>query len=107
MAEQEPKYIAYRHPSRFVVSGGPLSRPLEMGWHIIAADGTTRAVSNDHTLCERLNDLEALVLLLQRRNALYLLKRVADEGYTELTEDERELLEKMLLRTTPPSSSSE
>lgn len=99
----DPKFIAYRHPFRFRVSGGPLSREIEMGWHITAADGTTRAVSNDPALCERLNDLESLVLMLQEKNALYLLKRVADEGCTDFSDDDRELLERLLKKAPAPA----
>ena len=100
MSQAEPKYLAFHvgesMGGRFKVSGGVFTTTKEMGWHITATDGTTRAVANDYAFCDRLNDLEALVVVLKSRNALYLLKRVADEGYTDLSEQDRELLEKML-----------
>ena len=83
--------------SRFTVSGGPLTREQEFGWHIVDENGLTAAVSPRSDFCARLNDLEALVDVLVRRNALYLLRRVADEGYTTFTDDEAALLERVLL----------
>jgi hypothetical protein len=100
MADEPRRYYAVGVgsglTSRFTVSGGPFSRPQEMGWHITNERGFTRAVSCDHAFAERLNDVEALIEILRKRNALYLLRRVADEGYTEFSDEEQELLSKML-----------
>ena len=103
MEPKEPRqYIARNMESggwsqRFTVLGGPLSAPQQMGWHITNERGFTVAVSCDSTFAQRINDMEALLDVLRRRNALYLLKRIADEGYTSFTDEERELMERMLV----------
>lgn len=47
-------------------------------------------------ILDRMAELEQLVKILKKSNALYLLKRVADEGYTSFSAEDMELMEKLL-----------
>lgn len=76
----------------FKVEGGPYSSLQTMGWHIVDSDtGLTSAISCDADLCKRLNALETIARLFERRDLYYLISnKLHDEGYLEIPEDEWE-----------------
>ena len=76
----------------FSVTGGPFASPQQMGWHIVDTDtGLTAAVSCDNTLCARLNALEVVARIFERRDLYYLISnKLHDGGYLEIPEDEWE-----------------
>jgi len=61
-----------------------------MGWHIVDADtGLTVAVSCDNELCERLNALEAIARLFERRDLDYFISdKLYDGGYLDIPDEE-------------------
>jgi hypothetical protein len=69
---------------RFLVSGGPFTRPTEMGWQVTTEKGHTAAVSCDSKFCERLNRLEELVALLTGTDARFHLEELHDQGYYDV-----------------------
>lgn len=76
----------------FNVDGGPFGTTQTMGWHIVDADtGLTAAVSCDAELCKRLNALEAIARLFERRDLYYLISdKLHDAGYLQVPDEEWE-----------------
>lgn len=74
----------------FSVTGGPFFSAQTMGWHIVDADtGLTTAVSCDDGLCERLNALETIARLFERRDLDYLISnKLHDSGYLRVPDEE-------------------
>lgn len=76
----------------FQVKGGPFVELQTMGWHIVDANtGLTAGVSCDANLCKRLNALETIARMFDRRDLYHLISnKLHDSGFLEVPEDEWE-----------------